>query len=119
LTRERLAATDSWLKGAPGGAYAIQVMALMPGNERELEAFLARADRLTGLNDIYLYHTRIKGVAKPGFAVVIGSYTTQEQGRQAMAALPEELRSHLPYLRTVDGIRREIAEPDVKTSPAS
>lgn len=119
LTRQRLAATESWLKDAPGTAYAIQVMALAPGSERELEAFLARADKLTGLDDIYLYQTRIKGVAKPGFAVVYGSYATPEKGRQAMAALPEELRSHLPYLRTVAGIRREIAEPDVKTAPAS
>jgi MSHA biogenesis protein MshM len=119
LTRQRLAATESWLKDAPGSAYAIQVMALTPGSERELEAFLARADKLTGLNDIYLYQTRIKGVAKPGFAVVYGSYASPEKGRQAMAALPDELRSHLPYLRTVDGIRREIAEPDVKTTPAS
>jgi len=119
LTRQRLVATESWLREAPGSAYTIQVMALTPGNERELEAFLARADKITGLNDIYLYQTHIKGVAKPGFAVVYGSYSTPEKGRQAMAALPEEQRAHLPYLRTVDGIRREIAEPGVKTAPAS
>jgi septal ring-binding cell division protein DamX len=119
LTRLRLAATENWLKNAPGGAYTIQVMALAPGNERELEVFLNRADKLTGLNDIYLYQTRIKGQTRPGLAVVYGSYNTPEKGRQAMAGLPEELRSHLPYLRTVAGIRREIAEPDLKATPVS
>ena len=110
LTRSRMTATEAWLKDAPGSAFAVQVMALAPGNERELEAFLARADKLTGLNDIYLYETRIKGQSKRGLAVVYGGYATRDKARDAVAHFPEELRSHLPYLRTVDGIRREIAE---------
>lgn len=112
LTRSRIAATEAWLKDAPGSAIAVQVMALAPGNERELEAFLGRADKLTGINDIYLYETRVKGQSKRGIAVVFGSYPTQDKAREAVARFPEEFRSHLPYLRTVDGIRRELAEPD-------
>jgi septal ring-binding cell division protein DamX len=113
-----MAATAAWLRNAPGGAFAVQVMTLAPGNEREIEAFLARADKLTGLNDVYLYQTRIKGQVKPALAVVYGSYPTRDKVREAIAGFPEELRAHLPYLRTVDGIRREIAERDPKTAHA-
>jgi type II secretory pathway predicted ATPase ExeA/septal ring-binding cell division protein DamX len=115
LIQHRMEATAVWLKEAPGGAFAIQVMTLAPGNERELEAFLTRAEKLTGLNDIYLYQTRVKGQSKRGLAVVYGSYPTRDKVREAIAGFPEELRSHLPYLRTVDGIRREIAERDLQT----
>jgi MSHA biogenesis protein MshM len=118
LTRERMAATEAWLRNAPGSAFAVQVMTLAPGNEREIEAFLMRADKLTGLNDVYLYQTRIKGQVKPALAVVYGSYPTRDKVREAIAGFPEELRAHLPYLRTVNGIRREIAERDPKTAHA-
>jgi septal ring-binding cell division protein DamX len=109
-----MAATEAWLRDAPGKAFAIQVMALAPGNERELEAFLTRADKLTGLNDVYLYATRIRGQSKPGLALVYGSYPSRDKVREAIAHFPEELRAHQPYLRTVDGIRREIAERELK-----
>ena len=93
-------------------------MALAPGNERELEAFLTQAEKLTGLNDIYLYRTHIKGQSKRGLAVVYGSYPTRDKVRETIAHFPEEIRIHLPYLRTVDGIRREIAERDLGTGHA-
>jgi septal ring-binding cell division protein DamX len=91
------------------------VMTVAPGNERELEAFLTRADKLTGLNDIYLYETRFKGQSrqsKRGLAVVYGSYPTRDRVRDTIAHFPEEIRVRAPYLRTLDGIRREIAERD-------
>jgi septal ring-binding cell division protein DamX len=118
LTRSRMGATEAWLRDAPGGAYAVQVMLLAPGNKRELEAFLERTDKLTGLNDIYLYQTRVKGQSEPVVAVVFGGYATRDEAREAVARFPEELRAHLPYLRTVDGIRREVAERDPRADHA-
>jgi MSHA biogenesis protein MshM len=109
LTRSRMAATEPWLKETPGRAFAIQVMAVVPGNARELEAFLTRASKLTGLDNIYVYETRIKGQPKNGFAVVYGSYPSRDKVRDAIDHFPPEIRTYLPYLRTVDGIRRELA----------
>ncbi len=112
LTSARMAAAETWLKDAPGREFAIQVMTVSTGNQRELEAFLARADKLTGLNSIYVYETRVKGQSKNGLAVVYGSYPTREKVRETITQFPAEIRTYLPYLRTVDGIRREIAERD-------
>jgi MSHA biogenesis protein MshM len=112
LTAARMAATDAWLKDAPGRAYAIQIMAVSQGNERELEAFLARAAKLTGTDNIYVYQARIKGQSNYGLAVVYGSYPSREKVRETIEGFPAEIRTFLPYLRTVDGIRREIAERD-------
>ena len=77
---------------------------------RELEAFLQRAGKLTGVANIYVYETRIKGQNRNGLAVVYASYPSREQVRDTIARFPDEIRTYLPYLRTVDGIRREIAE---------
>jgi septal ring-binding cell division protein DamX len=116
FTHARMAATAAWLKDAPGREFAIQVMTVSTGNQRELEAFLARADKLTGLNNIYVYQTRVKGQSKTGLAVVYGSYPSREKVRETIAQFPAEIRTYLPYLRTVDGIRREIAERDGQAS---
>ena len=85
-------------------------MAVVPGNERELEAFLQRAKKLTGLDKLFVYEARIKGLSKSGLAVVYGGFASREKVREAIAAFPAEIRVHRPYLRTVDGIRREIQE---------
>ena len=116
LTRARIEATDAWLREAPGKAFAIQVMAIAPGSERELEAFLERARKVTGLDQVYIYDTRIKGQAKNGLAVVYGSYVSRDAVRETMQSFPAEIRNLHPYLRTVDGIRREIADRDRRQS---
>lgn len=107
-----MAATGDWLADRGAAGYAIQVMAVAAGNERELEEFLQRARKLPGLDKVYVYETRIKGQSKNGLAVVFGGFASRDKLREAMAAFPADIRVHRPYLRTVDGIRREIAERD-------
>ena len=113
LTRERMQAADEWLKTAPGKAFAVQVMAVAHGNERELEAFLLRMRKISGLDEAYVYQTRIKGQPNNGLAVVFGSYATRDKVRETIDRFPGDVRSLHPYLRTVDGIRREIAARDL------
>ena len=110
LTRARMIATEAWLADRGESGFAIQVMALLAGNERELEAFLERADTLTGLDKVYVYEARIKGQSKNGLAVVYGGFASREKVGEAIAGLPAEIRMQRPYLRTVEGIRREILE---------
>jgi type II secretory pathway predicted ATPase ExeA len=110
LTRARMIATETWLADRGESGFAIQVMAVVAGNERELEAFLDRADKLTGLDKVYVYEARIKGQSKNGLAVVYGRFASREKVGEAIAGFPAEIRMHRPYLRTVEGIRREILE---------
>jgi MSHA biogenesis protein MshM len=110
LTRARMVATETWLADRAESAFAIQVMVVVAGNERELEAFLQRASKLTGLDKVYVYEARIKGQSKSGLAVVYGGFASRDKVREAIAGFPAEIRTHGPYLRTVEGIRREILE---------
>lgn len=105
-----MVATETWLADRSESGYAIQVMAVVAGNERELEAFLQRAKKLTGLDGVFVYEARIKGQSRNGLAVVYGGFASRDKVRDAIAGFPAEIRAHRPYLRTVEGIRREILD---------
>jgi type II secretory pathway predicted ATPase ExeA len=116
LTRARMIATETWLADHRESAFAIQVMAVVAGNERELEAFLQRVNKLAGNDNVYVYETRIKGQSKTGLAVVYGGFASRDKVREAIAGFPADIRVHRPYIRTLQGIRREILERDAGRS---
>jgi len=101
----RLLATDVWLKEAEGASYTIQLL----GSEdhAQLKQHLNVIAKYIEMNEVFIYRTLAK--QKPSLTVVYGSYADKRSAQEALAALPPQLKAYRPLLRTVNGIRAEIA----------
>jgi len=107
--QQRLAATQSWLANEDGAHFTVQLMLLTDtGAEPRPESVLSKLDREFGLAQIYVYPTSI--TADHQFGITFGSFSSREQALTVLAGLPTGYRSNRPVLRTVKGIRDEIAK---------
>lgn len=104
---ERLKKTPDFLGRHANESYLIQLMLVESENAESLEKFLARAANLGEIEKIHVYKTTIK--SKPKLAVVYGIYPSRAQANAALNDLPREFKTDDPILRTVKGIKDEIA----------
>lgn len=104
---ERLKKTPGFLGRHANESYLIQLMLVESENAESLEKFLARAANLGEIEKIHVYKTTIK--SKPKLAVVYGIYPSRTQANAALNDLPREFKTDDPILRTVKGIKDEIA----------
>jgi type II secretory pathway predicted ATPase ExeA len=105
LLQQRLKAAKAWLDNDSANRHSIQIMLATADQRVELERFLRKTRSEIGLEQVYVYPTRIGGTLQ--FGVVYGNYATREEATAAMARLPVRLSSR-PYLRTTKGIKEEI-----------
>ena len=105
LLENRIAATSAWLSGAQPDAYAIQLLGA--SDEAQLNQHLKIISKIIEINDLFVYRTSAKG--EPSLTVVWGSFDNQRTAREAMAQLPSFLKAYRPLLRTVQGIKTEVA----------
>lgn len=101
----RVVATEAWLREAEGSTYTIQLL----GSEdrTQLKQHLNVIAKYIEMNEVFIYRTLAK--QKPSLTVVYGSYGDKKAAQEALAALPPQLKAYRPLLRTVNGIRAEIA----------
>ena len=59
------------------------------------------------INDIFVYRTVAK--QKPSLTVLYGSFDDRQAAQAALTGLPAFLKTYKPVLRTMQGIRTEIA----------
>ena len=106
--QQRLDATLSWLASEDGTHYTVQLMLLTDtGAMLQLERALRKLDREFGATQIYAYPTRI--TAEHQYNITIGNFPSREQALAARAKLPAHYQANRPVLRTVKGIRDEMA----------
>ncbi len=105
LLSARIAATQAWLDSQPGDTYTLQILGAY--NQQELQDFLKKLSADLDISKVFVYPTVVKG--KPSHTLLYGSYHTQSEAQQALQSLPRTLRPFNPYLRSVQGIRAEIA----------
>lgn len=105
LTAARLEAGKALLE-TNRTANTIQLMLADPPPSQTLERFLAQMSR-TALESTYIYPTSTNNTKR--LVVIYGTYQNKEQARQAMSELPAEIKRNTPILRTLNGIREEIA----------
>lgn len=110
LLSARLAATQTWLDSEPGDTYTLQILGAY--NPQELHSFLKTLSTDLDMNKVFVYRTTVKG--KPSHTLLYGSYKTREEAQQTLSNLPVPLQSYRPYLRSVQGIRAEIARYQLK-----
>ncbi len=102
----RILATQEWLAREDTGAYSIQ---LLGTNDATLLRFhLNDLGKLIEMNKIFVYRTMAN--QKPFLTVLFGSFNSYRAAQEALDKLPESLKVNRPFLRTVGGIREEIAK---------
>jgi type II secretory pathway predicted ATPase ExeA len=102
----RLAATKDWLAQADKNLYSIQLFGA--DNPLQLKYHLNEISKFVEINDIFVYRTVAKN--KPSLTVLYGSFNDRRAALDALAKLPAALKANRPVLRTMQGIRAEIAQ---------
>ena len=102
----RLAATKDWLAQGDKNLYSIQLLGA--DNPAQLKHHLNEIRKFIEINDIFVYRTVAK--QKPSLTVLYGSFNDRRAALEALAKLPSALKANRPVLRTMQGIRAEIAQ---------
>ncbi len=106
LTRARFAATQDWLKDAPGDQYSIQLLTVGLRDLHRIDELLARAPgRNLKLADFYVYGVRIND--RQHYRLAYGLYPGLAEVTQAIKALPPVYRQFGPYQRSVERMRSQ------------
>jgi type II secretory pathway predicted ATPase ExeA/septal ring-binding cell division protein DamX len=101
----RIIATEQWLAREDPGTFSIQ---LLGTNDATLLRFhLNELGKLIEINKVFVYRTSAN--EKPFLTVLFGSFNSYRAAQEALDKLPESLKVNRPFLRTVGGIREEIA----------
>lgn len=101
----RLAATRNWLARQDKNTYSIQLLGAV--NQQQLMQHLNAVGKYVEINEVFVYRTVAK--QKPSLTVLYGSFNDRRAALEALAKLPAPLKIYQPILRTVQGIRAEIA----------
>ncbi|MBY0266904.1 MAG: AAA family ATPase [Burkholderiales bacterium] len=105
LLNDRLAATTKWLAQSPPQTYTVQLLG--SHDEKQLNQHLRFISNIIEINDVFVYRTLAKG--EPALTLTWGNFDNPRAAREAMAKLPPSLKMYRPLLRTVQGIKTEIA----------
>ena len=105
MVRERFAATQSWLEGAPAGHYAIQLITVSEKELPRLENFLLYAAKAIPKEEIYVYSVKIDGGQY--YRAAYGSFPGASDATAALKELPEPLKANAPYLRSIERMRSQ------------
>ncbi len=102
----RLTATRDWLAKQDKNTYSIQLLGAE--NPQQLMRHLNVITKYVDINQIFVYRTLAK--QKPSLTVLYGSFSDRRAALDALANLPAPLKVNRPILRTVNGIRAEVAQ---------
>jgi len=105
LSIARFAATQEWLRAAPGDYYSIQLLTADSSELAQLEEFLQRASRVVPATDLFVYSVKFDG--RQHFRVAYGAYPNSVQVLSAMRELPPPLGTYRPYYRSIERMRSQ------------
>jgi type II secretory pathway predicted ATPase ExeA len=105
LARRRFAATQEWLKSAPGNRYAIQLAIVNAKELGQLEDFLLRTSKILPAEELFVYSVKIDG--QQHYRVAYGSYASPDQALAAIKGLPPLISAYHPYYRSVERMRSQ------------
>ncbi len=103
-----LAQSKVWLEQQDAQRYTLQ-LALGDSDPRKLERQLRKLDEELGMANLHLYPTRLGN--EPRLAVLYSSFATRAEALAMRQQLAQEW-SHQAQLRTIGGVRAEIARTD-------
>ncbi len=94
---------EAWLLQQAPDHYALQLTA--GRNEENIKAFISRHD----LSEEAAYFRTLKN-GDEWYSLIYGSYSDYDQARQALEALPEQLRNNSPWVRTLSSVQTSIVK---------
>lgn len=107
LARARFAATRHWLDTAAPTTLSWHIE-LLAADEKKLAQHLQQLSRRIDVEQVFVYRTQAGG--RPMISVLYGSFADRAQAEAALARLPSSLKAQRPYLRSVQGVRKEIQQ---------
>ena len=109
LTGARFAATQEWLKSAPGEDYSIQLFTAGVHDLHVVEGLLAEAAaRNLAPSDFYVYGVKIDD--QQHYRLAYGLYRTLADANQGIRSLPPVYRQFGPFLRSVQRMRSQNSQ---------
>jgi hypothetical protein len=108
LLQQRLDATQTWLATAEDGRYTVQLMLADDGATARIDRIVGKISREFDAGQVYIYATNV--TAKHQFGITVGSFPTRAEALASVDKLPRDYKANRPMLRTVKGIRDEIAK---------
>jgi septal ring-binding cell division protein DamX len=102
---QRLLATERWLAEERGSVFSIQ---LLGSNDPQLlKRYLDTLSSYIEKEKIFIYRTVAN--QEPSMTVLYGAFPERSDAVRSLDALPAELKANRPYIRTVQGVRAELA----------
>lgn len=104
LTRERLDASQKWLRDANSSRWFLQLFATDKANVEMIEDFIASAIE-GGVNpdQLRVYESDLSG--SPRVGIIYGEFKDSQSARQQISKLPKILRNSHPFPRQVVRLR--------------
>ena len=107
LLDRRLHATTLWIKQAPNNTYTLQLLTADAARASDVNTWLNRLPDGMDAEHIFIYLSTIRGLRR--FSVLYGAYPDRNGAAAALDELPKTMRSGKPLIRTVAGIRQDLA----------
>jgi septal ring-binding cell division protein DamX len=105
LLEQRLLATERWLAEEQGGVFSIQLLG--SNDPKMLRRYLETLSNYIEKEKIFVYRTVAN--QEPSMTVLYGAFAGRMEAIESLEALPAELKTNRPYIRTVQGVRTEVA----------
>jgi type II secretory pathway predicted ATPase ExeA len=103
LSSARLRATQDQLRQPNAGGLTIQLLLSDDDDLNKVEKMLRMKDYADLLPNIYLYRSEVSG--RQRWNLLYGNFDSKSKALDALAALPEKVRSQQPYLRSLSALR--------------
>mgnify|MGYP003384807030 CR=1 FL=1 len=103
--QSRLLASQAWLRDTEPDYHTLQLNLVIANNQTDLLRFVQKLEADVGTEAIFVYPSRIGGVARYG--VLLGSFATRQQAKEQMLAIQKQF-AYPSQIRTVRGLRNEI-----------
>jgi septal ring-binding cell division protein DamX len=105
LLAQRIAAGQRWLQESHPETLAIQVLGTVDGDE--IERRLTQLAQSVESEKLFVFRTMARD--RPSLTIVYGGFDDRVAARAALERLPAPIRANNPLLRTVRGLREELA----------
>ena len=106
FTQARFAATQEWLRNAPGDHFSIQLFTAGVHDLHTVEELLGRAAASNlELSDFYLYGVKIND--QQHYRLAYGLYPSFAEATKGIGRLPPAYRQFTPYVRSVERMRSQ------------
>lgn len=103
LVSARLQASQRWLAQPDTGGVTIQLLLSQDDDVEKLEKLLSDQAYKDLVPNIFLYRSEVSG--RQRWNLLYGDFDSKSKALAALADLPEKVRLHQPYLRSIAALR--------------